>query len=118
MNWSGQKLSSRVKALWLKKWQEENASYNDPEQFPVYKTFEEAWEVWGGIEFEGTSGLSDEMMDLTNYIIKKDPALAKAIIQTYGKAAHIGPIKVVGKVKSAAKEDAPSKPAYFVIRRK
>src|SRR5271163_3995562 len=119
-NSAGKALSDRVKALWLKKWNDENETWrnegHDEEQFPSYPDFETAWTAWGEIEYEGSSGLSDQMKELTDYIIEHDPQLAKAIITTYGKAAHIGPLKVVGLAKKqAAKKVELIKTPGFVI---
>jgi GNAT superfamily N-acetyltransferase/RNA:NAD 2'-phosphotransferase (TPT1/KptA family) len=102
LNAKGSAQAKRVKALWLKQWNEENASYNDPDKFPIYKNFEDAWAAWGGIEFEGSSELAEQMKYLTDYIVKNDPKLARAIIELSGKAAHMGPLKVVRQVKTAA----------------
>jgi len=102
LNVKGSAQAKRVKALWLKQWNDENASYNEPEKFPIYKNFEEAWKAWGEIEFEGSAELAEQMKYLTDYIVKNDPKLARAIIELSGKAAHMGPLKVVRQVKTAA----------------
>jgi RNA:NAD 2'-phosphotransferase (TPT1/KptA family)/GNAT superfamily N-acetyltransferase/2'-5' RNA ligase/8-oxo-dGTP pyrophosphatase MutT (NUDIX family) len=102
LNAKGSAQAKRVKALWLKQWNDENASYNEPEKFPIYKNFEEAWKAWGEIEFEGSAELAEQMKYLTDYIVKNDPKLARAIIELAGKAAHIGPLKVVRQVKTGA----------------
>jgi 8-oxo-dGTP pyrophosphatase MutT (NUDIX family) len=111
LNTQGQGLQQRIQTLWLQKWNEENAAYRteySEEQFPNYESFEQAWEAWGEIEFEGSAELAEQMKELTDYIVKKDPALAQAVIQMSGKAAHLGPIKVVGK----APKQAAKKPEY------
>ncbi len=102
LNRKGQGIAKQVKALWLQQWNEENASYNEPEKFPIYKSFEEAWQAWGEIEFEGSAELAEQMKYLTDYIVKKSPQLARAIIELSGKAAHMGPLKVVKQIKMAA----------------
>lgn len=105
LNTQGQGLQKRIQALWLQKWNEENAAYRteySEEQFPHYENFEQAWKAWGEIEFEGSAELAEQMKDLTDYIVKKDPALAQAIIQMSGKAAHLGPIKIIGKAQKQA----------------
>jgi hypothetical protein len=120
LNTKGQNLTERVKALWLQKWNEDNTAYRESgygeDQFPNYANFEQAWAAWGEIEFEGSAELAEQMKELTDYIVKKDPKLAQAIITIAGKAAHLGPIKVVRQVKNAAKKDEPTKPAYFIIQ--
>lgn len=102
----GSALARRVKALWLQQENEENQTnrdfYGEPEKFPIYETFEEAWKAWGEIEFEGSAELGEQMKYLTDYIVKHDPQLARAIIELVGKAAHMGPIKILRQVKTAA----------------
>ena len=117
----GEKLSERVRQLWLQLWNEEHAGYReqgyDEQKFPQYNNFDQAWAEWSEIEFEGSSELSTQMKDLTDYVVKHDPKLAMAIIQLYGKAAHLGPIKVKGVAKTltAAKKPEYIKTPGFVI---
>jgi RNA:NAD 2'-phosphotransferase (TPT1/KptA family)/8-oxo-dGTP pyrophosphatase MutT (NUDIX family)/ribosomal protein L32 len=103
---ANKKLGQAIRAEWFKYWKSIDGEGD---------TFEEAWEAWGGIEAEGSSGIAEEMKALTEEIHEKNPALSKAIIKASGKAAHIGPAKVVGVAKTAAKKVKVVKTPGFVI---
>src|SRR5271157_6241403 len=99
-------LGQAIRAAWFKHWKSIDGLGN---------TFEEAWEAWGEVEAEGSSGISEEMKELTEEIHNENPALSKAIIQFSTKAAHVGPVKVIRAVKTAAKKEVRIKTPGFVI---
>jgi RNA:NAD 2'-phosphotransferase (TPT1/KptA family)/GNAT superfamily N-acetyltransferase/ADP-ribose pyrophosphatase YjhB (NUDIX family) len=94
---SSKKLGQAIRKAWLRHWKSIEGEGD---------TFEEAWEAWGNVEAEGSSGIAEEMKELTEEIHRENPALSKAIIEASGKAAHIGPVKVMGIAKKqTAKPD-------------
>lgn len=94
-------MENQVQELWLQKWNENAKEYNDPDRFPQYDNFEEAWKAFQGYELGDTSEYSTQMKDLVDYIVEHDPELARQLIERYGIAAHIGPIRVRRQVKTA-----------------
>jgi RNA:NAD 2'-phosphotransferase (TPT1/KptA family)/8-oxo-dGTP pyrophosphatase MutT (NUDIX family) len=103
---ANKRLGQAIRNEWFKYWKSIDGAGD---------TFEEAWEAWGDVEAEGSSGIAEEMKALTEEIHEKNPALSKAIIKASGKAAHIGPVKVVGIAKKAAKKVKIVKTPGFVI---
>lgn len=83
------------------------------EGFEPFKSFKDAKanydeqaEEWHG---SGSGELAERVKNLTDRIVEKDPKLAKQIIDTYGKAAHIGPAQIaesqIAKAKSPEAEE-------------
>jgi hypothetical protein len=94
-------VAGEVRKMWLQQEREEAETY----ELKVPQTFDEAWKIFSetveGWYVEQSGELAERMKFMVEYIHKRKPNLAKEIIEASGKAAHIGPLKIVGLAKAA-----------------
>jgi hypothetical protein len=107
-------LGKEVRAMWFKRHKailiDEWDTYElwehgqpDPRKLTSDEAWEEYQETLAHWSETRSSGLSQEMMELTDYIVEHNPSLAQRIVMVSGLAAHLGPVKITGIVRSKRK---------------